>query len=156
MSFLISALLIISFTNQLSTSPVQVDLSPSECSIQVVEYVNGWADNQDLLIINKQYLWIDKMEDSSSLETTATFAGTWLVDKNTKDVIRNLSLSVENVHANFQLPLWNEFYTLDLTGTYPSKRLYAKAYGNIEIWKGKYLQARTSQKTIYIFWNIVQ
>ena len=99
MSFLISALLIISFTNQLSTSPVQVDLSPSECSIQVVEYVNGWADNQDLLIINKQYLWIDKMEDSSSLETTATFAGTWLVDKNTKDVIRNLNIGVQGVQT---------------------------------------------------------
>ena len=152
MSFLITALMLLSFTNQISISPIQVCLTPSECSIQIVEYIDRWDDNQDLLIISKQYFWIDKMEDHTSLESTVTFNGIWLVDEK-KNIVKNLGLTVENIQANIQTPMWNEFYTLDLTGTYPSKEIYAKAYGNIEIWKEKHLQARSNQKVIYLCWN---
>ena len=155
MSFLITMLLILHSSNQLSVSPVQVRLSPVESSVQMVEYLDNWVGAQDLLIIQKHYFWQDQAEDGSSLETTATFTASWVVHGETKEAVKNLNLSVGEVHSSKQKPEWNGFYTLDLTGTYPSNALRARAYGTIEIWNGQHLQGRTDQKIVEIDWNIL-
>lgn len=156
MSFLMTVLLILNASNQFPANPVQVRLSPAESSVQVVEYLDHWTDEEDLLIIQKQVFWQDRTEDGGSLETTATFIASWTIHSGTGEAVENLNLSVEGVHSSVQEPEWNGFYTLDLTGAYPSKALHVQAYGTIEIRNGTRLQSRTGPKTVRIDWNILR